>query len=90
MEEKFKEFKESCKETKEKVKTWLHENGGTLVTIFGGICTVAGATINYCTKKYEEDSYVYVKTKKDGYQYRIKAKRLPTVDDWYSDETEEE
>ena len=90
MEEKWNEFKEGCKKTKDKAKNWLHENSGTLVTIFGGVCTVAGAIINYSTKKYEEDSYVYTVTDK-GNVYRVKAKRLPHAGKtWNPEETEEE
>ena len=60
-----------------KVKAWLHEHSGQLITIFGGVCTVAGAVINLCTKKYEENEYVYT-TSQNGDVYRLKAKKMPT------------
>lgn len=58
---------------------WCRAHSGEIITVFGGVCTVAGAIINLCTKKYEEDSYVYTTTK-DGDVYRLKAKKLPTQD----------
>ena len=75
MEEKWQEFKKTCSEKKDQAKGWCKEHSGELITIFGGVCTVAGAIINFCTKKYEEDSYIYTVTDKD-HIYRVKCKRL--------------
>ena len=89
MEEKWEEFKEGVKKKKDAAKLWCHEHSGEIITIFGGVCTVVGAVVNFCTKKYEEDTCVYTVTD-NGNVYRIKAKKLPKAGKSYDDETEEE
>lgn len=74
-----KTFKEKVLEKKDQAKVWCRAHIGELVTIFGGICTVTGAIINYASKKYEEDSYVYTMTR-SGDIKKIKCKSVETVD----------
>lgn len=63
MEEKWNKFKQSCADTKAKVKTWSKEHAGEIVTVFGGLCTVAGAIISYAASAKEDKEYVEIKAK---------------------------
>ena len=77
MEEEKKELSLGEKIKQSKFGVWCKEHSGEIITVFGGVCTVAGAVISLCTKKYEENDYVYT-TSADGDVYRLKAKRMPT------------
>ena len=70
------EPKKSFKDTK--VWIWCKEHSGEIITIFGGLCTVAGAIINFASRKYEEDEYIYTQAS-SGETYRLKAKHMTSA-----------
>lgn len=63
MEEKWNSFKQACSDRKNRIKSWSKEHAGELVTVFGGLCTVAGAIISYAASAKEDKEYIEVKAK---------------------------
>ena len=57
---------------------WCKQNPGSVVTIFGGICTVLGGVLNIINNRTEYRDNVFIKTT-DGEVVKVPARKMRTA-----------
>lgn len=75
MEEK-KTFKTWLKERKDKVKKFCSEHPDVILTVVGGLASLAGGALKIYANKSEYEDYLY--TTADDEVYKLPAKKMKT------------
>lgn len=77
MEEK-KDFKTWLKEKKDKVKKFCSEHPDVVLTVVGGLASLAGGALKIYANKSEYEDYLYTISDED-HVYKVPAKRMKTA-----------
>lgn len=62
----------------QKIVIWCKNNPGSVVTIFGGICTVLGGVLNIINNRTEYRDHVFITTT-DNEVVKIPARKMRTA-----------